>query len=68
MYSYNSLLTKSLSFFSLIMFHYISLFRFTHYIKIHMYTRIDFPCGSEGREFTFNAEDLGSIPGLGKSP
>ena len=33
-----------------------------------MYTCIDFPCGSEGRESTFNIEDLGSIPGLGRSP
>ena len=27
-----------------------------------------FPCGSAGKEFTCNAGDLGSIPGLGKSP
>ena len=33
-----------------------------------MYTCIDFPCGSEGRESTFNTEDLGSIPVLGRSP
>jgi len=30
-----------------------------------MYT--GFPGGSEGKESTCNAEDLGSIPGLGKS-
>ena len=27
-----------------------------------------FPCGSEGKESASNAGDLGSIPGLGRSP
>ena len=27
-----------------------------------------FPCGSGGKESTCNAGDLGSIPGLGRSP
>ena len=27
-----------------------------------------FPCGSAGKESTRNAGDLGSIPGLGRSP
>ena len=27
----------------------------------------DFPCGSAGKESTFNVGDLGSIPGLGRS-
>ena len=27
-----------------------------------------FPCGSAGKESTCNAVDLGSIPGLGRSP
>ena len=27
-----------------------------------------FPCGSSGKESTCNAEDVGSIPGLGRSP
>ena len=27
-----------------------------------------FPCGSDGKESTCNARDLGSIPGLGRSP
>ena len=27
-----------------------------------------FPCVSAGKEATCNAEDLGSIPGLGRSP
>ena len=29
---------------------------------------MDFPCGSAGKESTCNAGDLGSIPGLGRSP
>ena len=29
---------------------------------------LGFPCGSAGKEATLNAGDLGSIPGLGKSP
>ena len=27
-----------------------------------------FPCGSAGKESTCNAADMGSIPGLGRSP
>ena len=29
---------------------------------------LGFPGGSDGKESTCNAEDLGSIPGLGRSP
>ena len=29
---------------------------------------LSFPCGSAGQESTHNVEDLGSIPGLGRSP
>ena len=29
--------------------------------------RIDFPGGSDGKASAYNAEDLGSIPGLGRS-
>ena len=29
---------------------------------------MDFPGGSDGKESACNAEDLGSIPGLGRSP
>ena len=29
---------------------------------------LDFPCGSAGKESTFNGRDLDLIPGLGKSP
>ena len=29
---------------------------------------LGFPCGSAGKEFTCNAEDLGSFLGLGRSP
>ena len=31
-------------------------------------TRAGFPCGSDGRESACNAGDLGSIPGVGRSP
>ena len=27
-----------------------------------------FPCGSAGKESTYNAGDPGSVPGLGRSP
>ena len=27
-----------------------------------------FPCGSAGKESACNTEDLGSVPGLGRSP
>ena len=30
--------------------------------------QIGFPCGSAGKESACNAGDLGSIPGLGRSP
>ena len=29
---------------------------------------VGFPGGSDGKEFTCNAGDLGPIPGLGRSP
>ena len=29
---------------------------------------LGFPCGSAGKEFASNVGDLGSIPGLGRSP
>ena len=29
---------------------------------------LGFPCGSAGKESACNARDLGSIPGLGRSP
>ena len=28
---------------------------------------MDFPCGSDGKASAYNAEDLGSIPGSGRS-
>ena len=34
------------------------------YISIHIY----FPGGSDGKESTCNARDVGLIPGLGRSP
>ena len=36
------------------------------YIYIHIY--LGFPGGSDGKEYACNAGDLGSIPGLGRSP
>ena len=30
--------------------------------------KADFPAGSDGKVSAYNAEDLGSIPGLGRSP
>ena len=29
---------------------------------------LDFPCGSDSKDFACNAGDLGSVPGLGRSP
>ena len=37
-------------------------------LTIFKYIRQCFPCGSAGKESTCNAGDLGSIPGLGRSP
>ena len=38
----------------------------------HLYNRLikvpDFPGGSDGKASVYNAGDLGSIPGLGRSP
>ena len=36
--------------------------------KIETNSAQGFPCGSDGKESTCNAGDLGSIPGLGRSP
>ena len=35
---------------------------------IHSSVYLGFPCGSAGKESAYNAGDLGSIPGLGRSP
>ena len=37
-------------------------------LLLNMLSRLGFPCGSAGKESTCNAGDLGSIPGLGRSP
>ena len=48
---------------------YIFLYKHTHiYININVYIFWGFPCGSAGKESSCNAEDLGLIPGLGRSP
>ena len=36
--------------------------------KIHRRAILSFPCGSAGKESACNAGDLGSNPGLGRSP
>ena len=36
--------------------------------KYCILTHMCFPCGSIGKESACNARDLGSIPGLGRSP
>ena len=36
--------------------------------KTHTHTHMGFPCGSTDKESACNAGDLGSIPGLGRSP
>ena len=35
---------------------------------IGLILQLGFPCGSAGKESTCNEEDLGLIPGLGRSP
>ena len=43
----------------------------THQINgfnLHLYYILGFPCGSAGKESTCNVRDLGSVPGLGRSP
>ena len=42
-----------------------------HYIYSHLYSIyvvLGFPCGSAGKESACNVRDLGSSPGLGRSP
>ena len=34
----------------------------------YSYDKYDFPGGSDGKASVYNAGDLGSIPGLGRSP
>ena len=38
------------------------------YIHTYIHTYLCFPAGSDGKESAYNAGDLGSIPGLGRSP
>ena len=35
---------------------------------VHLFNRMGFPGGSDGKESACSAGDLGSIPGLGRSP
>ena len=45
------------------------IFFLNHYTCIYVCVHIhmSFPCGSAGKESTYNAGALGSIPGLGRS-
>ena len=52
-------------------FYHIESWKWTHHADINSLTikwKSGFPCGSAGKEPACNAGDLGSIPGLGKSP
>ena len=40
----------------------------SHAIKRHLLLGRSFPGGSDGKASAYNAGDLGSIPGLGRSP
>ena len=42
--------------------------RFFFFSKQQIYYIMGFPCGSAGKESAFSEGDLGSIPGLGRSP
>ena len=46
---------------------FIFLVDFQMILTLNDHTRT-FPAGSDSKESTYNAEDLGSIPGLGRSP
>ena len=37
-------------------------------LLFNMLSRLDFPGGSDGKASAYDAGDLGSIPGLGRSP
>ena len=51
------------------MLHSVELPSYTIGIGIHIYLfSLGFPGGSDGKESTCNAGDLGLIPGLGRSP
>ena len=45
-----------------------------YFVKVYLdifnilHNEFGFPCGSGGKESTCNEGDLGSIPGLGRSP
>ena len=38
------------------------------YFSSYLYVFVGFPSGSDGKESACNVEDLGSVPGLGRSP
>ena len=51
--------------------HLLIIFKAFHYfltLQDDLHHLADFPCGSSGKESACNVEDLGSIPGLERSP
>ena len=43
--------------------------KWVHFIVCKLYLSVsDFPGGSDGKASVYNAEDLDSVPGLGRSP
>ena len=38
------------------------------FFLMQLLRKVGFPCGAAGKESTCNAQDLGSIPGSGRSP
>ena len=46
----------------------ISYSRFSLYLRLCILSKRGFPSGSDGKESTCNVGNLGSIPGLGRSP
>ena len=46
----------------------LSDFTSLHFTSLHFKDPMGFPGGSDGKESAFNAGDLGSIPGWGRSP
>ena len=46
----------------------ISYSRFSLYLRLCILSKRGFPSGSDGKESACNVGNLGSIPGLGRSP
>ena len=46
----------------------MSIFFFLSFTLLFFFFKLDFPGGSDGKASAYNARDLGSIPGSGRSP